>query len=176
VNKLFDQVEAYGFTEQVKKIPLAHGLSTMKELRYATPGDDDHQGHGFMVRWGGYANELKSADWISAALHDLEYVTDQTVPGGLRPVEGVFTLQLRPSHKVEAEQAVGDAWAVDHPKHYTSHPSGVECIEITEHMNFNLGNAMKYIWRAGLKGKQLTDLRKAAFYINREIKRLEKNG
>lgn len=64
--------------------------------------------------------------------------------------------------------------AVDHPSHYTAHPSGVECIDITEHMNFNQGNAVKYIWRAGLKSKDPTqDLRKAAFYINREIERLE---
>lgn len=40
---------------------------------------------------------------------------------------------------------------VDHPEHYTSHPSGIECIEITKHMNFCLGNAMKYIFRAGKK-------------------------
>lgn len=63
---------------------------------------------------------------------------------------------------------------VNHPQHYTSHPSGIECIEITEHMNFNLGNAVKYIWRATLKGKQLQDLEKAAWYINREIARLSK--
>jgi len=63
---------------------------------------------------------------------------------------------------------------VNHPSHYTSHPSGVECIAITEHMNFNLGNAMKYIWRAGLKGEALEDLKKAAFYINREISRIRK--
>jgi len=60
---------------------------------------------------------------------------------------------------------------VNHPKHYTSHPSGVECIQITEHMNFNLGNALKYIWRADLKGNATEDLEKAAFYINRELKR-----
>ena len=65
--------------------------------------------------------------------------------------------------------------AVDHPQHYNSHPSGVECIEITEHMNFNLGNAMKYIWRAGDKGDILVDLRKAAWYLNREIERITKN-
>jgi hypothetical protein len=64
--------------------------------------------------------------------------------------------------------------AVDHPPHYTSHPSGVECIEVTEHMNFNLGNAIKYIWRADLKGKSVEDLNKAAWYINREIERIEK--
>ena len=63
---------------------------------------------------------------------------------------------------------------VNHPKHYTSHPSGVECIEITEHMNFNLGNAIKYIWRASLKGKEIEDLRKARWYVEREIQRLLK--
>jgi hypothetical protein len=63
---------------------------------------------------------------------------------------------------------------VNKPKHYTSHPSGVECIQVTEHMNFNLGNAIKYVWRASLKGKELEDLRKAAYYIDREIKRLSK--
>ena len=61
---------------------------------------------------------------------------------------------------------------VNHPKHYTQHPSGVECIEITEHMNFCLGNAMKYIWRASLKGKEVEDLRKARWYIDREISRI----
>jgi hypothetical protein len=61
---------------------------------------------------------------------------------------------------------------VEHPKHYTQHPSGVECIDITEHMGFCLGNAIKYIWRANLKGG-LEDLRKAQWYIQREISRLE---
>lgn len=66
---------------------------------------------------------------------------------------------------------------VNHPVHYTSHPSGVETIEITEHMNFCLGNAIKYIMRSELKGKQIEDLKKAAWYINREISRLERmNG
>lgn len=63
---------------------------------------------------------------------------------------------------------------VNHPKHYNSHPSGVECIQIVEHMNFCLGNAVKYIWRASRKGNQLEDLKKALFYIKREVERLEK--
>ena len=42
--------------------------------------------------------------------------------------------------------------AVDHPKHYTSHPSGIECIDVAEHYGFSIGNAIKYLWRAGLKG------------------------
>jgi hypothetical protein len=65
---------------------------------------------------------------------------------------------------------------VNNPVHYTDHPSGIECIQITEHMNFNLGNAIKYIWRAALKGKHLEDLKKAVWYINREIARLEKTN
>lgn len=67
---------------------------------------------------------------------------------------------------------------VNHPKHYTNHPSGVECIEITEHFNFNKGNAIKYIWRSADKGKEVEDLRKARWYIDREIARIlngEKN-
>ena len=61
---------------------------------------------------------------------------------------------------------------VNHPKHYTSHPSGVECIEVTEHFNFNKGNAIKYIWRSSDKGKEVEDLRKARWYIDREIARI----
>jgi|TARA_R110000765_G_scaffold36929_1_gene82167 hypothetical protein len=62
---------------------------------------------------------------------------------------------------------------VNHPRHYTSHPSGIEAIEVTRHMNFNLGNAVKYVWRADLKGNSLQDLQKARFYINDEIERLQ---
>jgi len=67
---------------------------------------------------------------------------------------------------------------VNHPKHYTSHPSGVECIQITEHMNFCLGNAIKYIWRAGEKDqtKEIEDLQKARWYLEREIARRREQG
>lgn len=62
---------------------------------------------------------------------------------------------------------------VNHPAHYTAHPSGIECIQVTEHLNFCVGNAIKYLWRAGLKGPDaVEDLRKARWYIDREIKRL----
>lgn len=70
---------------------------------------------------------------------------------------------------------------VNNPKHYTSHPSGIECIDIAEHHNFCIGNAMKYLWRAGLKSdadktgtqKQVEDLEKAVWYIRREIGRIK---
>jgi hypothetical protein len=61
---------------------------------------------------------------------------------------------------------------VNHPTHYTNHPSGVECIQVTQHMNFCIGNAMKYLWRAGNKGDYIEDLRKAKWYIEQEIARV----
>jgi len=61
---------------------------------------------------------------------------------------------------------------VNHPPHYNKHPSGVECIEIIEHLNFCRGNAIKYIWRAGEKGDEVEDLKKAIWYLAREVQRL----
>lgn len=58
---------------------------------------------------------------------------------------------------------------VNKPKHYNSHPSGIQCIEVTRHMGFNLGNAIKYIWRADEKGVSIQDMEKAIWYIQDEI-------
>lgn len=66
---------------------------------------------------------------------------------------------------------------VNHPPHYTSHPSGIECIAITQHHSFCVGNAIKYLWRAGHKGENaVEDLKKAAWYINREAERISKES
>jgi len=64
---------------------------------------------------------------------------------------------------------------VNNPSHYTSHPSGIEAIEVTRWMNYNLGNVVKYVWRADLKENNIQDLEKAQFYLNDEIKRLKGN-
>ena len=63
---------------------------------------------------------------------------------------------------------------INHPAHYTQ-KSGVECIQVTEQFNFNRGNAIKYVWRAGEKdpAKEVEDLEKAIWYINREITRIK---
>ncbi|MGM9533071.1 DUF3310 domain-containing protein [Intestinibacter sp.] len=71
---------------------------------------------------------------------------------------------------------------IEHPKYYNSDPSGIECLEVIRHRNFNIGSAMKYLWRHGLKteegiadkDKSIEDLKKAIFYINDEIERIEK--
>lgn len=78
--------------------------------------------------------------------------------------EDFYVPRMSPAITTKSDQ-------VNHPKHYTEHPSGIECIQITEHMGFNLGNAVKYIWRADLKNDAIEDLRKAAWYIDRELKR-----
>ena len=69
-----------------------------------------------------------------------------------------------------AEHHWGEA---TNPAHYKSHPSGIECIQVTEHMGFLVGNAVKYLWRAGSKGAEVEDLRKALWYIERRIAQLE---
>ena len=71
---------------------------------------------------------------------------------------------------------------VNHPEHYNSHPSGIECIEIARYYCFSIGNAIKYLWRAGLKkeqgqddlNKEIEDLQKAKWYIDDRINELMK--
>lgn len=58
------------------------------------------------------------------------------------------------------------------PSHYRRHPSGIECIEVTRHMNFNVGNAIKYLWRYMDKGDPVENLKKAQWYLDDEIRRL----
>lgn len=78
----------------------------------------------------------------------------------------------QPTRPLPAPQKPSQAPAghdpVQRPKHYTTHPSGIECIQIAEHMGFCLGNVLKYVWRADLKGG-LEDLKKARWYLDREI-------
>ena len=61
--------------------------------------------------------------------------------------------------------------AIEHPTHYTWLP-GIECLDVTENFSFNLGNVIKYVWRAGRKNSTAEDLRKARFYLDREIARV----
>lgn len=104
--------------------------------------------------------------WTKNAMDDEE----------LRPSK-IEALTLDPDD-IEAARRSGhliyDVDLVNHPPHYSAHPSGVECITITETMGFCIGNAIKYLWRADEKGNALEDLKKAAWYVNREIARREK--
>lgn len=95
-------------------------------------------------------------------------------------MEKVKKLSLSPAviKKVRAKyRALNKAASdpVSHPSHYTSRVPGIECIQVTEWFNFARGNAIKYIWRAGEKNpeKEVEDLEKAAWYINREIQRMK---
>jgi hypothetical protein len=89
-----------------------------------------------------------------------------------------FCLGVPDSSEKLSERVFGEHDPVNHPSHYTSHPSGVECIVVTRHMNFNLGNVVKYLWRAGMKEEAPTiqDLEKAAWYLNDEIEQRKKEA
>lgn len=88
-------------------------------------------------------------------------------------------LPAKYDHREVEDRRLGQPWSdtmiapghdpVKHPSHYTSHPSGLECWDVTRHMKFNLGNAIKYIWRCDLKGKPIEDLEKAVEYLQDEI-------
>lgn len=90
------------------------------------------------------------------------------------PMAGYEDLQAEWDQKISdaIDKDVATDDAVDHPSHYNSHPAGIECIDVIEHLPFNVGNAIKYLWRADHKGKQIEDLEKARWYIEREIQRV----
>lgn len=85
-------------------------------------------------------------------------------PGPKEPVSDVH--ESGTSSPAPSEDAIN-------PSHYRKHPSGIECIEVTRHMNFNVGNAIKYIWRHLDKGDPIENLQKAQWYIDDEIRRLQ---
>lgn len=65
---------------------------------------------------------------------------------------------------------------VDHPDHYNWHPKGIECIDVIEHFCFNIGAAIKYLWRVDHKQAPMEDLGKAAWYVQREIERRQEEA
>ena len=113
--------------------------------------------------WSGLTGLLLGMEKAIEGPHLLPYLADEPPPVAEAATYGEFA---------EADECDD----VNHPPHYTQHPSGVECITITEAFNFNVGNAIKYLWRAGLKGDALEDMRKAAWYVQREIERTERIG
>jgi len=113
---------------------------------------------------------------------------DPTGPGALPPslrrrtidripVSGYAPGSLNDKKMSNAEALSSEAPALPedpiNPSHYRRHPSGVECIEITRHLNFNIGNAIKYIWRYQDKGDPIENLKKAQWYLDDEIRRLQ---
>lgn len=106
-----------------------------------------------------------------------EPLHDDVIVAGNTPGTAIDAGTIPPCDKQQPPRFLlktADHDDVNHPRHYTSHPSGVECIDITECYNFNVGNAIKYLWRAGLKtDNPITDLRKAIWYAQREIERVQ---
>ena len=109
---------------------------------------------GFIWRYDGVNLEIGPAD----------------TPSGWEPSIGTFEdLMEDPNITETTPTSDTETDMVNSPPHYKAHASGVECITVTEHMSFCLGNAVKYIWRADEKGKTIEDLEKARWYLDREI-------
>lgn len=102
------------------------------------------------------------------------YDVDGKVTAAFKAVDLASWLEDGSYALAEPEPKTNEHDAVAHPKHYTAHPSGVECIRIAEHMGFNLGNAVKYIWRCDLKQDAIEDIKKAIWYLQRELARRER--
>ena len=87
---------------------------------------------------------------------------------GITAPDGVAKSPGEPAHPSDA---------IDHPAHYTSHPSGIEPIQITRHESFTRGNAIKYLMRAGRKDPDpRIDLHKARRYIDFELEDLDRQA
>lgn len=141
---------------------------------------DQHRAFSWGVEWGreGYRRVMARFKCDSDA------AKFAGVTSGLRPQvvdlrshatapPQAATAPPNPAPPRESSEPIARATdLVNHPPHYTSHPSGVECIQITEHMPFCLGNAIKYLWRCDGKNG-VEDLRKAEWYVRREIAKRE---
>lgn len=110
---------------------------------------------------------------VDATLHRLIHTDRGEYPVDAKPIGAAMAEETKPQD-TKHHYVPGASDAVNHPKHYTSHPSGIECIEVVRHFGFNLGNAVKYIWRADLKNNAIEDLEKAMFYISDEIAKRKK--
>lgn len=86
----------------------------------------------------------------------------------------IFDADMLAAQVAEPTYSVSGSDVVTHPSHYVGPVPGIECIEVTQHFNFNRGNVIKYVWRAGAKGDEIEDLRKARQYLDFEIDRLTK--
>jgi len=101
---------------------------------------------------------------------------DRWVPRNMYIREAAKPLSEAVKEWVDSDHSEWANDSIHKPKHYTEHPSGIECIQVTEHMGFNLGNAIKYIWRCDLKQDAIEDLKKAKWYIDREISKRERTN
>ena len=113
--------------------------------------------------------ELDNVSFTSAADEMVAKTTDENLNALLIENQALKAEldEFKKPHRTINERELDDM--VNSPPHYMSHPSGIECIQITEHMSFNIGNAIKYLWRQGLKVDSIEDLKKAVWYIEREI-------
>ena len=143
------------------------GLASSDCITNYTP----HNRH-YTITYINRSDKIDIIDWEFVMERGTIMDSDQILYGYEQLVGYLTNTMRRPVTKKAADPSIKPSSdPVNSPKHYTSHPSGIECIQITEGMSFCLGNAIKYIWRADLKENAMQDLEKAKWYIDREISR-----
>lgn len=162
-------------TRHVTKLDLATGIplnltQEQEEVEFVEEGFPAVAEH-----WERATDSADSADSAAGEDRDSSASRQHYIDTGryLQPGEAWTTNQVLITYPgvVSRTEPADDSDPVEHPNHYTR-INGLECIEVTRHFNFCLGNAIKYIWRAGHKGDAVQDLRKAIQYLEFEIDRL----
>lgn len=128
-----------------------------------------HCGEEYSDQWG---HECEGTRREAERLRAEQLAEADRIAKNLAWLEGVVKSAAGQPHE-EPVDADPECNSVNHPAHYNMHPSGVECIDVIKHYNFQIGNAMKYLWRQGLKSevgmdtveKQIEDCEKAIWYI-----------
>lgn len=147
--------------EQGEDEPISVGLTPEGDLAYVVSGEPLtlQEEAKFIDTLRGESAPIPLNMWAAAAGFSLEDIKQRRSPAA---VENSVAEVIKAEHD-----------PVNKPKHYTTHPSGVECIELSEKLSFNLGNAFKYVFRRDDKENSLQDVSKAEWYLKREIVRLE---
>jgi hypothetical protein len=154
--------------EDIKHIPFC-GCEVCKKEKIIHTEQVVHTRGDVSFIYDDFPNSTKGKFVATSQLKTPVVETEQT------PGDGAFSGFATRKHA-----AVPGTDPVNHPKHYTKHPGRcvcgetIECIQITEHYCNNLGNVIKYIWRAEEKGAPLQDLKKALWYLTREIQKRSK--
>lgn len=158
-----------------------HGQITLPELQRVAEHPDQHDSYGNpipavpKVEKENVVNDV-SSNPDSRNSEAIELIRMRFTGDDVEKLTMMGWWPLRPAFQtIEEKTDVYDP--VDHPSHYT-HYKGVEVIDITEQLNFNRGNAVKYLARAGLKNKatEIQDLQKALWYVTRELSRIADVG
>ena len=134
---------------------------------YINPENDEWPFQAEMIKFCG-----KEIEFLTPGFYKGYFFSENMLEDDKTEEEKIFTEMISKTAKLFQEENEVKNDPVNSPSHYVERVPGIECIEVTQHFNFNLGNVIKYVWRSGSKGNAIEDLKKARKYLDFEIKRL----